>query len=518
LRSMHAAARTGAVAGIEGQPGIGKTRLAEDLLASARAMGAPTFAARCYEGEAGLAYAPVAALLREATAALERSGQLLSLPHDQLAEVARLVPALARRINMPEASLLAEPDARRRFFEAVADLLIQACDGRAPGVLLLDDVHWADTASLDLIAFLARRARGRPGLLLLTWRGEDVPTDHSLRALLGEARRHGAADQITLGGLSAAAVGALARAHNANIPPDVVERLHRESEGLPLLVVEYLAALDEGVYSDDNHPWPLPTNTRDLMMARLRPLPEPAHRLLLAAAAIGRSFDVATLCAAADMPEDAAVDALEQLVARGLVAETDPATVRYDFSHGKLRGLILDSTSKARQRLVHRRVADYLAGVPGTIVRPGVAARIAYHYEQAGSAALAAEHHRRAGDQARALYANGEALAHYAAALAAGHPEATALHEAMGDLHALAGNYQAALKYYGTAQATGGQTTTIDRKLGELYHRLGDWDAAEAQFAAALADSSEPAERALALAAWSLTARRRGDLAQAATL
>lgn len=228
LRAVYAATRTGAVAVIEGQPGIGKTRLAEDLLLSANAIGAATFVARCYEGEAGLAYAPVAGLLREAVTLLERSGRL-GVPHDQLAEIARLVPALARRIAPPEAPAAPGPDARRRFFEAVADVLIDACNDASPGVMLVDDAHWADSASLDLLAFLARRLRGRPGLLLLTWRGEDVPAKHPLRALLAEARRVGAAEHMVLGGLNAAAVATLARHHRVAIAPDLVERLHRES-------------------------------------------------------------------------------------------------------------------------------------------------------------------------------------------------------------------------------------------------------------------------------------------------
>lgn len=515
LQAVYRAARTGAFAAIEGQPGIGKTRLAEDLLSTVRALGGPVYAARCYEGEAGLAYAPVAALLREATLTLEREDRLAGLPREQLAEAARLVPALARRVELPEASPPAGPDARLRFFEAVTGLLLAACAGRVPGVMLVDDAHWADSASLDLLAFLARRLRGRPGLLLLTWRGEDVPSSHLLRTLLAEARRAGAAEHLVLGGLSADAVEALARARSAGIPLEVARRLHRESEGVPLLVVEYLVALQDGALADGS--WPLPGSVRDLLAARLRPLGEGAQRLLLAAAAIGRSFDFATLCAAAAIAEDIAVDGLEELVARGLVAEADAASLRYEFSHDKLREVALAGSSFARRRLVHRRVAEHLAALPRAAARPGIAARIAYHYDQAGNPAPAAEFHRRAGDEARVLYANGEAMVHYAAALAAEYPDAMALHEAMGDLHALAGNYQAALEQYAAADALSGQAPGIQRKLGEIAHRLGEWDAAEAHFAAART-GAEPAERAQVLAAWSLTARRRGEPERAADL
>ena len=519
LRVVYAAAGAGALAAVEGQAGIGKTRLADDLLAAARAAGGVGLSARCYEGESGLAYAPVAALLRAATATLERTGRLAALPPDQLAEAGRLVPALARRADVPAAPPLTGPDARRRFFEAVADLLLDAYAGSAPGVLLIDDAHWADSASLDLLAFLARRLRGRPGLLLLTWRAEEAPADHPLRALVAEARRAGPTDLIQLGGLSAAAVDELARAQGANLDAPLAERLHRESEGVPFFVVEYLTALREGGLAAGDGPWPLPGRARELLEARLRPLSDAARQLLAAAATVGRAFDLATLCAAAAVSEEGAVDSLEELLARGLIVEATLAPLRYTFGHERLRALAYERVSQIRRRLLHRRVAAHLATLQSGAPRPGLAAQIAHHAGAAGDAPLAAAQHRLAGDEARALAANAEAVAHYAAALELGHPEAVALHVALGDLLALAGDYQAALAHYGAAHAGRAADPAIARKTGEIYHRLGDWGAAEAQFAAALsALDARPAEHARAAAAWSLTARRRGDLAQAALL
>jgi len=517
LRAVYAAARTGALAALEGQPGIGKTSLAEDLLALARAGGGTTLSARCYEGEAGLAYAPVAVLLREAVAALERVGALAGLPADQLAEAARLVPALARRPNIPAAPPLAGPDARRRFFEAVADLLLTACAGAAPGALFVDDAHWADSASLDLLAFLARRLRGRPALLLLTWRDEDVPRGHPLRALIADARRVSSSELLTLRGLDAAAVGELAR--GTLVEGALVERLYQESEGVPLFVVEYLAAMREAGPPSPEAPWPLPLRARDLLEARLRPVSEPARQLLAAAATVGRAFDVATLCAAAALSEEAAVDLLEELLARGLVVEVSAAPLRYAFGHEQLRALAYEQVSQMRRRLLHRRVSAHLVTLLAAAPQPRLSAQIAYHAAAAGDVPLAAAHHLLAGDEARALAANAEALAHYRAALEGGHPEVAALHEALGDLLALAGDYPGALTHYGAARAAGGPAFVIARKTGEIHHRLGEWDAAQAQFASALADlHAALPERARLLAAWSLTARRCGDLAEAARL
>lgn len=519
LRTLFGNATSGGFAAITGQPGIGKTRLAEDLLALARQAGAGTLVARCYDGESTLAYAPVAALVRSALGTLERAERLAALPVSRLTEVTRLVPDLARHGDATALQPLTGPEARRRFFEAVADLLFAATAGHAPGVLFVDDAHWADGASLDVLAFLARRLYGHPVLLILTWREEEVPSGHPLRALLGEARRTGPAELVQLEPLSAAAVATLAHTDDASLSPALLARLYDESAGLPLLVVEYLAALREGGLAPEERLWPLPGRARDLLEARLRPLSEAARALLAAASTIGHAFDLPTLCTAVGVTEDAAVDALEELLARGLITEATATPLRYSFSHERLRTMVYERISRARRQLLHRRVAAHLAALLAGGPRPGLSAQVAYHASSAGEHALAAAHHRIAGDEARALAANAEAASHYAAALEGGHPEAAILHEDLGDLLALGGNYADALRHYGTAQAHGATNYAVARKTGELHHRLGAWDAAEAQFAVALAAPEAcSAERARASAAWSLTARRRGDLAAAARL
>lgn len=518
LRAWYAAG-AGSLAALSGQPGIGKTRLAEELLATAIRAGGVVLAAPCYEGESALAYAPIAALLRGAVGALQRSDRVDMLAAAQSAEIARLVPELARQLALPELPPLTGPEARRRFFEAVAELLFAACAGPAPGVIFVDDVHWADSASLDLLAFVARRLSGRGALLLLSWRDEEVPADHQLRALLAEQRRAGRAELLALAPLDPAAVAALARADGAHLGPALLARLHQESAGLPLLVVEYLAMLREHGLPADDRGWPLPGRARDLLEARLRSLEDQARTLLTAAAVVGRAFDLPTLCAAAALAEETAVESLESLLGRGLLVEASATPLRFAFGHEHLRALAYERLSRPRRSLLHRRVAAYLAAQRAVTLRSGLAAQVAYHAATAGETVLAAAHHRLAGDEARALAANGEAAAHYAAALEFAHPEAAALHEALGDLLALAGNYPDALVHYSAALPLTGAGRAVTRKIGELHHRLGAWDAAEQQFAAALADPEAGlAERALASAAWSLTARRRGELARAARL
>ena len=491
----YAAAGAGHLLVVEGEAGIGKTRLAEELLAHAHAEGARTVAARCYEDEKGLAYAPVVQALRTAV------GRIGDAPADAVAEAARLLPGVAAS---PPALPLESPGAQSRFFDGLATVLTAACAGRPPGVLFVDDVHWADEASLDVLTYLARRLDGRPVCVVLTWRSEDMPAADRLRRLLAERQRAGAATHVTLRRLGEAEVGELARFAAADAGEEVSERLYRETGGLPLFVVEYLNALEQPDAEGS-----LPGGIRELLLARLAPLSETANQLLTTAAAIGRSFDVELVRQASGRGDEETVAALEELTGRALLEETGDA---YDFRHEQLRPLVYEETSLARRRLLHRRIAEALAARQRG---REAAAVVAHHYRLAGRDAEAAEYFRIAGVHARSLYANAEALAHFRTALALGHPDTAALHEQIGDLQTLLGDYAGALASYeaAAAQAASSAGPAIEHKLGNLHHRRGDWELAQAHFEAALAaldDQDSAGARARVYADSSLAAHRQG--------
>lgn len=513
LYQLYQRTRGASLVALTGQPGIGKTRLADGLLTLVRQAGGVVLSVRCYEGEATLPYTPIAALLRAALSALERTGTPNVPDPAVLAEAGRLLPTA---IPHPAETPLADPEARRKFFEAVATVLGAACAGAAPAVLLIDDVHWADGASLDMLAFLLRRMEHLRVLCVLIWREEDTPPAHPARALLGEARRAGRGEQFTLAPLAPEAVAALAQRDGPLLAPDAVARLAAESAGVPLFVVEYLVALRDGALAHDAAYWPLPVRARDLLEARMRPLRETTRPLLAAAAVAGASFDLPLLCAAAVIGEEDAIDGLEELLQRGLLIEASATPLRYTFGHEQVRALAYEHISTARRRLIHRRIALHLADAYAATRRSGLAAQVAVHAAAAGQRMLAAIHHRLAADEARMLAANGEAANHYQSALAFDAPDTGEAHEALGDLRALAGAYADALRHY-EAAAHAGQIVT--RKIGDIYYRLGRWHDAEACFAPLVYEpTADTAERALACAAWSLTARRRGDLALAAQL
>ena len=520
----------GQVVIVEGEAGIGKTRLAEEFAAYAQKQHAAVIAARCYDGEATLAYAPLAAALRSALASEESARRIGELPDRWIGEASRLVPELERvHPGLPPVPPLNSPGAQSQFFEGIRQVLLAACRGATPGILLFDDVQWADSASLDVLRYLARRLHEHPVCLLLTWRSSEAPGSPQIRQLLAEAQRAGNATVITLPRLSEGAVSELLRlAPSGPVPPETAQRLYEETEGVPFFLVEYLLALSNGVVAAEQQSWSLPGGIRELLRSRLRAVGDTSGQVLTAAAVIGRWFDFETVREVSGRSEDETIAALEDLVAHGLIHElrgtgtgTAGSVPVFDFSHEKLRSLVYDETSLARRRLLHRRAAEALTGaLRRRREGGGLLGQIAHHYLMSGDQAMAAEYYKQAGERARSLYANAEAIAHVRTALALGHPDTAALHEVLGGLHTILGEYTAALQSYEAAIAAASPEAVarLEHELGNVYARRGEWEQARHHFERSLEHlgmSGQAGERAGIYADWSLVAHRQGKLDEA---
>jgi predicted ATPase/DNA-binding SARP family transcriptional activator len=496
LGSYRSIGKGGHVVVIEGEAGIGKTRLAEELVAHVRAAGATAVIARCYAGEKNLAYGPFVEGL-SAALGREDTERLKGLPAVSVQEAARLLPDLADLSpDSPPAPPLDTPGARSRFFGEVVRVLLKVLDGPPPGVLFLDDLHWADDATLSLLTYLVRRLDDKPLYVLLTWRAEEVHEVHRLRELLAEARRSGRATTLTLERLGPASVEELV-GHALPGAGMLGSRLSDETEGLPLFLTEYLTAVEKGELDVGDEAWTLPGGVQDLLRTRLLTVGEAAGQVLAAAAVVGRSFDFDTVRAASGRGEEETLTALEELTSRGLIREVGSAVggvPAYDFDHDKLRTLVYEETSLARKRLLHRRAALALAGQARGREADALAGQIARHHRLAGQDKESARYHRLAGDYARSLHANSDALTHYEEALALGHPDASALHEAIGDLRTRAGEYGAALSSYEAAASSAGQgdLSVLEHKIGNVHARRGEWDLARSHYESALEALGEP--------------------------
>ena len=480
LRDALASARPdGGVAVIEGEAGIGKTRLADELAVHARGRGS-VLAARCHDDEAGLPYGPVVELLRQAVQEGPPDWST-SVPDQSLVDAALLLPELGQlRRDLPAALPLDGPGAQVRLMDGVATVLAAACTGREPGLVVLDDAHAADEATLGAIAYLSHRLAGRSLLLVVCWRSEAVPPGHRLRRLAHEIRT----TIVTPSRLDQEEVAELVQAALASEGDAEVERrVYLESEGLPLFVAEYLVALSAGQPVDGV----LTDELRGLLDRRLAGLGAMSRQILGAAAAIGRSFDFDTVRQASGRSVDEAVAALEDLVACGVVREMGGHEPKYDFSHSKLRELAYEQMGPARRRLLHGRIADSIVG------KDDAAGLVAFHLQLAGDDVGAAEHHRSAAEHAVSVHAHADALEHLDAALALGSADAADVHERIGDLRTLTGDYGGALASYEAAAAFSdpGGRAAVEHKTGEVHQRRGEWERAESRFTAALAAAAD---------------------------
>jgi DNA-binding SARP family transcriptional activator/tetratricopeptide (TPR) repeat protein len=489
----------GRVVLVEGEPGIGKTRFAGELLASVRQRGGRVVVGRAYEGEAGLAYAP---LLEALSSRLKEDDEWLSALDPRVrGEAARLLPGLS--VARP-AELLSQPEgpgAESRFLAAVWETLVAAVSGERPGALLLDDVQWADDATRTLLAYGLRRLAGRSLLLVLAWR---PPYDGALRRTVGAATREGYGVALHLDRLTLADVEQLLRAVLPEASPANARKLWETTEGVPLLLAEYLRDPDLDTAGA------MPSRAREVLRARLDPLSETGRQVLSAAAVLGRPFNVEMVRAVSGRTEEETVSALEEVMRSALVVEASDA---YDFAHHLLRAVVEGDTSLARRRLLHGRAA----GVPGT---PAAAA--ARHLQLAGRDAEAAVALREAGQQARTVFANAEALEHLRAALALGHPDRPALLRELADVQVATGDYAEALESLEESAATApaSDLALVEQQLGRLRLRRGDDALAAAHLEAALEASSpdDVGARASILVDLSQAVESSGDPARAERL
>ena len=520
LEAFESVGASGRVALIEGEAGIGKSRLADEFLERMRKRGAMTAAVRCHAEETRLAFGVVTGLLRQTLE--ERGNEWLEVvPVHWLSECARLLPELlSLRLDVPPPTPLDDPGAQARFFEGIASFLTAASAGPRRGVLLVDDLHWTDESSMDALLYLASRLKGRPLLFVGTFRTEEVGAPARMRKLAAAAGPN-SVDGIELARLSRDEVAELVAA----VRPDDASlsgRLYEETEGLPFFLVEYVAALDEG--ADPQSPqWSPPSGVRELLSSRLEQMNETARQVITTAAVIGRSFDFETVREAGGRSDDETVTALDELAAAGLIKEMASAgdgAPRFDFSHEGIRRLAYDDASSVRRRLLHGRVADSLArSRRRNSAEPGV---VAHHYELAGDDATAAGYYELSGRKASSLFAHAEAMSHFRTALALGHPEPARIHEAIADIQTFSGDYSGALIGYETAAALSDQhdLVSIEHKIGTVHHRRGDLDSARSHFEVALEllDDDEYARRSRVGSDLSLNAHRSGDTTTAERL
>ena len=408
---------------VAGDPGVGKTAVADAIGAEAVAAGATVLWGRAWGGGGAPSYWPWLRILRRLASERDLGDALAALGPEATGRLTRLVPSLARAPASPgdAADEAGAPDrgesdaARFQLFDAITSLL-RAAAGQAPLVLILDDLHGADHPSLLLLGFLAVHVRDSPILVIGTYREAEARLDAQLAATLGDIIRHG--QRLPLRGLREADVAEVVERVAGRRPPDrVVRAIHQATEGNPFFVDEVVRLLSaEGRLDDASHVAAvrIPDGVRETIRHRLEPLPESTRELLCTAAVIGREFRLDTLQRVSGCDPTELDAALSAAVSSGVLVERTSALGVYSFSHGLIRETLYDDLGPQRRGVLHREVGLALEDLYGTDPEPHLA-ELAHHFFVAatmGELDKAIEYSVRAGERALGLFAYEEAAAH----------------------------------------------------------------------------------------------------------
>jgi oligopeptide transport system substrate-binding protein len=432
---------------ISGEPGIGKTRLVQELSAQVQISGGRALVGACY-AEGGVPYAPFAQILRAVLG--QGAGQDLDLPDFVLSDLLTLAPGLQLRYpELTPGPTLQDPQTQQyRIFENLI-IFFTALSGQAPLLVVVEDIHWADSGTLSLLRHLARHLRRQRVLFVATYQGVELDESRTLQEVLLDLHRERLTVRLKLLRLDREQTRELLAVLFAEeITPEFLEGIYRETEGNPFFIEEVCKALVESgrLYYDGGR-WHrpsvdelgIPQSVRVAIQSRLRVLPGAARGTLRLAAVMGRTFELDALVAASDLDEGVVVDALEYaqraqlleelhgeratrepgVASLGFVFEAPHENARskarraFAFVHGLIPSTLVKNLSPTQRRRLHGRVAASIE----SLHRADFEA-LAYHYDQAGDAEKAVHYLLKAGDRARALYACREAIDHYQRALA----------------------------------------------------------------------------------------------------
>ncbi len=403
---------------IEGEPGIGKTRLAYEAIRNPSAL---ILVAVGRELERALPYHPVIEMLRTIITGvcwpeLRRSTGLHEV---WLKELTRLVPELA--LEFPQTAPALGPADESRVWEAISQVL-QALAYVQPVVVLFDDLQWMDASTLALIGYLARQ----PSLESIRWMAtaRAIAPRTPLAELVQSLVREDRVLRITLGRLDQQEVQAIARHLNPIDPDALAHWLQVTAEGNPYILTELVRhARDYGLLGPDGYlqverslTAPIvPQTVYSLMLTRLNQLSEPARRVLDTAVAAGREWEWEVVARATGLSEQAVIDALDELRMAALIRPHD--STRYSFDHSLIMEVARREIGEPRHRIMHRRIAETLETMYQYRL-DSIAGLLAQHFAEGNRPDRAAHYAMRAGKLAAGLAAWSEAIAFYTQALA----------------------------------------------------------------------------------------------------
>jgi tetratricopeptide (TPR) repeat protein len=435
---------------VEGDAGIGKSRLLAEFCRRAYADGATVLQGRSSE-DLLAPYQPFVEALRHYLAA--GAGPAREDPLGaRRALLAQRLPELGGRSHRSDGPSSRGESGSERYalFDAVASLLREAARMR-PTVLVLDDLHWADAATMLLARHVAASADDAPLLLLGAYRG--VERGEALAAALADFRRARRLTSVSLAGLSAVEVAALAHGQGSRLGEDALRAVAERTGGNPFFAEEVVRQLEADGSSA------VPESVKDLLGRRMRGLHESVCGALAAAAVLGGEFEFAVLQRATEVEPEALLDALDCALAEHVITEPPGRAGRYAFAHALIRETIYDELSRGRRARLHARAGAAIRALHAGSLEER-AAELAHHFQRAGDDVAGFEFARLAGRAAARVHASDVAIGHYSAALEAAARLGLSAHEdervrglliERGWRRHVHGDFEAAIADYGRA-------------------------------------------------------------------
>jgi len=411
-----------------GEPGIGKTRTTQQLETYAKMRGAQVLWGRTHESAGAPPYWPwLQAGGQYAAAHVDDLTTVIGpqMPPGSVGELSRIFPWLRQGANFSEPPEISDPEvAQFRLFDAYTSYL-KAIASQAPLVVALDDLHWADKPTLQLLQHVARELSRMRVLIVGNYRDTDITRQSALSEILASLNRESGFDRIVLRGLTRDEVGAYIKAR-ANVEPrrEVLDRIYEETEGNAFFLSEVVNLMaQEGTLNKDSiSDIAIPDGVREALGRRLNRLAEETNELLQVAAIIGRDFTYDTLTLLGDRNDDDLLKMIEEALEARVIEETEHAG-RYRFTHAQMQETLLAELSTTRRVRLHGQVGEALERRYGTRAEER-AGRLAMHFGEAATLSprfseKAAHYAAAAGRQALAQLAYPEAARHFRAALAA---------------------------------------------------------------------------------------------------
>jgi DNA-binding winged helix-turn-helix (wHTH) protein/predicted ATPase len=421
---------------ISGEPGVGKTRLADEVAAAAEAQGMTLLVGHCSEHYEAVAYLPFVEILENIVDRESNLDRLRKALGEQAQELARLLPKLKNILpELPPPLDLPPAQARRHLFNCFFDFVARVASEQ-PALMILEDLHWADDSTLSLLDHLTQRLSDLPLMVIGTYRDAELNVSRGLAKTLEGLLRGRLATLMRLKGLPRDELAVMLNGLSGKSPPAVVvNEIFAETKGNPFFVEELFHHLEEEnrLYDSSGRframleisELDAPQSVRLVVARRLARLSDLTQKMLATAAVIGRSISLEILQASSDADADSILEQVEEAEKAGLVfSVAESLKPRYEFAHELTRQAVIGGLSAARRQRLHLEVAEAIERTYSTTAESKYGgslddhvAELAHHYSRSSNRPKAAEYLRLAGQQAAQRFANAEAIKNFTSAL-----------------------------------------------------------------------------------------------------